>query len=1001
MRLPRLLPAASLALVVACDDPSAPGPLPVESPSAAISDGSHGGNPDFFWLPPLASNPSAHVNWDVGGFNSKLLVQIDVCRLDKNPVDFPPGTPTAPNPDAAKCVPGPVVAHFGSNEIAMSLTEEMYSVQWKTDGLDPTAFYRMFAYVGTREPPGITLGFLDLDPVDKGMKNLRTGEVVAFQEGRNLPIKFRVERGALCENRSACVETTVSNDNPAGDHQTVALTTASGTIAGALFPDGWLPATGPQSVVVTIERVNTGINDVVNGTQQFPCHAGLPLQQFDGCFRFTTQPALAVFIDEGIQKQFAREVTVAGCFVLHERAPEDPRERFAQLWASGPDEETRPLPSADAPASVLTNHDCDGALGLVGQQPVRFALVNAALDRLGAGLARVFGVRRAYAVDLGLGGLTWQFSNVGPVVSARIETVGSSELTVPAGGSALPSVRVLGTTTHDGSPLGTGIPGVSVNFTAAPGNGTVQAIEAPPTAPGTQSLTVLTSTSFEDPDSEGEAGFALVRWTVPAAPGTYTLTATAAATGGPVTFTATVPAVTINVVEPPELTNVVDGLVGSPSIVLRDASGAALPGVVVTFATVSGGSVLTDSVVTTNADGYASLGSWRLGPTPTMNIIEARAAGAVPTRISVRGTWLRRLTVGSLTACVIDRASQVQCWGDNQLGQFGAGAGQFSPVPIAAGAPALTRFSTAGGQALCGFGESGSAICWGRSSFGMLTSAGGTGTVSLPVAITGGPYAEVSVARLSACGLTGAGVGYCWGSNQRGEIGSASVPVNLGANPTPMPIDGGLTLSAIVAGWIHACALTETGAAHCWGLRELLGAGGTPADTISRVPLPVSGGHAFTQLAIGPHHTCGLTAEGRVWCWGLNASGQLGDGTQLPRRVPVEVVTPLRFSSIGVSDFIVQGVGSGHTCALTDAGEAYCWGLNDRGQLGDGTTTNRLLPTAVGGGTRFTALELGDYSTCGMRGDSVWCWGGNNLGQVGDGTTVNRSLPVLLGGQID
>ena len=995
MRHLRLLPVASLALIVACDDPSAPGTISVESPSAAISDGSQGGNPDFFWLPPLVSNPSGHSSWDVGGFNPKLLVQIDVCRLDKNPIDFPPGTPTSPNPDAARCVAGPPIVHFGASEIAVSITDESYAVQWRTDGLDPTAFYRMYAYVGTREPPGITLGFLDLDPEDKGMKNVRTGEVVAFQDGRTIPIRFRVERGALCENRSACVETTVSNDNPDGDHQAVALTSASGTIAGALFPDGWLPANGPQSVVVTIERVNTGINDVVNGTQEFPCHPGLPLQQFDGCFRFTTQPVLATFVEDGIQRQFAREVTVAGCFVLHEREPGDPRERYSQLWASGPDEETRPLKSAAVPASILTNHDCDGALGVLDPSPGRFAVVNAALDRLGAGLARVFGVRRAYAVDLGLGGLTFEFSNVGPVVSARIEAVGPSELTVVAGATAMPAVRVLGTTIHDGGPLGTGIPNVPVAFAVAPGNGTLQAIDAPPTTGGVESITVMTSTPVEEEEPGVAAGFAPVRWTLPTAPGSYTLTATAAATGGPVTFTAMVPAVTIELIEAPVATNEVDALVGPTSIVVRDASGAPMPGTVVTFTPISGGSVLTDAVVTTNADGFATLASWRLGPTPTLNVIEARAPGAIPARIAVRGTWLRRLSVGSMAACVIDRASAAWCWGDNDFGQLATPPGAFSTTAIAVDVPALTRFGATGAQAFCGFTSDGAAMCWGRADFGMLTANVPRGTV---VTVAGGPYTEVGIGRLGGCGLGTTGIGYCWGNNQRGEIGSTAIPL-LTSTTNPTPIDGGRTYDFVASGWLHACGLTKTGAAYCWGLGELLGAGGTPADTISRVPLLVSGGHTFSQLAIGPSHTCGLKADGQAWCWGRNASGQLGDGSGTNSRVPVQVATSLRFSTIAVGD-VIQAP-TGYTCALTDDGTAYCWGRNERGQLGDGTQVARSIPTAVGGGLRFTALELGENSTCGMRGELVWCWGGNERGQIGDGTTVDRLLPVLIRGQID
>jgi alpha-tubulin suppressor-like RCC1 family protein len=92
---------------------------------------------------------------------------------------------------------------------------------------------------------------------------------------------------------------------------------------------------------------------------------------------------------------------------------------------------------------------------------------------------------------------------------------------------------------------------------------------------------------------------------------------------------------------------------------------------------------------------------------------------------------------------------------------------------------------------------------------------------------------------------------------------------------------------------------------------------------------------------------------------------------------------------------------AGHTCALTPAGEAWCWGWNGAGQLGDGTTTSSLVPVAVAGGLRFNSLSLGGTASCGRRANRVWCWGGNQFGQLGIGSLVNTSLPTLVNSPFD
>ena len=165
----------------------------------------------------------------------------------------------------------------------------------------------------------------------------------------------------------------------------------------------------------------------------------------------------------------------------------------------------------------------------------------------------------------------------------------------------------------------------------------------------------------------------------------------------------------------------------------------------------------------------------------------------------------------------------------------------------------------------------------------------------------------------------------------------------------------------------------------------------------------------FIQLSLGTRSTCGITVNHQAFCWGENGTGQIGDGTAVDKAVPTPVAGGFRFSYIAVAPGFLDGsttlppnqiFGQGnqaHTCALTESGKPYCWGLNTDGQVGDGTTVNRLTPVAVSGALNLTSIALGGSATCGRLGNQVWCWGSNLLGQLGNGTFVNSSTPALVG----
>ena len=202
----------------------------------------------------------------------------------------------------------------------------------------------------------------------------------------------------------------------------------------------------------------------------------------------------------------------------------------------------------------------------------------------------------------------------------------------------------------------------------------------------------------------------------------------------------------------------------------------------------------------------------------------------------------------------------------------------------------------------------------------------------------------------------------------------------------PVAVSGGLTFTALVAGSGHTCGLVSGGTAYCWGSNYSgqLGDGTswTPSDWNSanrNAPVAVIGGRTFTSLVAGESHTCGLVSGGTAYCWGANETGQLGDGTSgNVRTAPVAVSGGRTFTALVAGAF--------HTCGLVSGGAAYCWGQNGYGQLELGNLTNgrALAPVAVSGGRTFTALVAGDSHTCGLSsGGTAYCWGRNRYGQLG------------------
>ena len=163
-----------------------------------------------------------------------------------------------------------------------------------------------------------------------------------------------------------------------------------------------------------------------------------------------------------------------------------------------------------------------------------------------------------------------------------------------------------------------------------------------------------------------------------------------------------------------------------------------------------------------------------------------------------------------------------------------------------------------------------------------------------------------------------------------------------------------------------------------------------PASRGSTIPVAVQGSPALTSIATSQHSICGISIAREVWCWGRNESGQLGIGTTVDTASPALVhANGRKFTSVTS--------GGDHSCAVAADGQAWCWGANARGQLGTGSLTSSPVPVPVAGGLTFTAVNAGDSHTCGIVvGGALYCWGNNADGQLGDSTTANRNVPTLV-----
>lgn len=376
----------------------------------------------------------------------------------------------------------------------------------------------------------------------------------------------------------------------------------------------------------------------------------------------------------------------------------------------------------------------------------------------------------------------------------------------------------------------------------------------------------------------------------------------------------------------------------------------------------------------------------------------------VTTPAQVSGTSKAvEVSAGAYHSCALQTNGTVYCWGYGAFGSLGQGSSSSSSTAVQVSGLSNVASISAGGYHTCAAVAGGAAQCWGYNASGQLGNSSTTDS-NTPVSVSGlsGSYVvSVVTGQSHTCALLGNGNVTCWGDNTYGQLGDGTSVTSRTSPSTTVAFGTGKYATAIASAGYHTCALMAGGSVTCWGYNGY-GALGNNSTTTSNVPVTVLGTSGtgtlsnIVSLGVGQYQSLAVDSSGSTYSWGYNGSGQLGDGTTTNRLYPVNITAK---GVLGETALVSSGYS--HSCSLTDKGALQCWGDNTYGQFGNGNTTSSTTPvnTSIGQGSVnvFAQASFGENYGCGISpSGTLKCWGWNYYGQLGNGTTTSQDLPVSV-----
>jgi alpha-tubulin suppressor-like RCC1 family protein len=360
---------------------------------------------------------------------------------------------------------------------------------------------------------------------------------------------------------------------------------------------------------------------------------------------------------------------------------------------------------------------------------------------------------------------------------------------------------------------------------------------------------------------------------------------------------------------------------------------------------------------------------------------------------------LASITAGYGGTCGLNLSGTLICWGvlgDGMLPAFATEPCSGSslecatrPVVVPTGQLFREVRTTGHSGHVCGITPQDALYCWGQ----MLVTMDAIATIGLTpqLFLPGKPVLTVTAGLTHDCALDDTGQAFCWGDHDYNVRGTGG-PVAHSYDFIPNAVAGGFTFTAISAGTTHTCGLESGGEALCWGDPEAVGLSTAPIATecglpsaCVEAPVRVAQGRHYKAISASARATCAISTLDEVYCWG---TGEANPGSAIE---PVKVNLPGAVTRVQV--------GGDYGCAIVSGGDAYCWGRNAFGQLGNGSAVDAVLPPAkVVGGHSFAEIIAGVWHTCALdQHGGTWCWGLNDLGALGTGDFNHclRPSPVL------